>query len=444
MASQATEHPIWKIAFEAVTDWSTEPIASGGFGEVFTASYYGTRVAAKRLHSRFNDQALVYFEREIGIWHRLSHPHILPLLGACDKDASGKSIHPFMVSPFMPNDTLLKFVSDPSNPRSVEEKLRLLYQVAAGMSYLHGNRVVHGDLKAVNVLLDASFNSVSSSSGGTPGYMAPEMLDDEPAGTSKNTDVFAFAMTMYEVLNDGKESWVTKDNAPMKQAQIISQLLQHKRPKQFPGIPDDIWALIDRCWAHEPTDRPSFPDILVALKPYDRPVQPPAFPAADHVAVQASGIDTSRSPPQSSHLDELHFDDIADAPHLSSQLVSRAKRGDPAACLEAAKFISDGLTVRHGDWKLAAQFYKAAADGGLDSATTVGKVFPRILARHSNGPANRLNKEIVTHSSILASSIKTAGASPKTLTPPYSGTASRLTRATNTPSTVSRCLGFDN
>ncbi|KAI9207427.1 kinase-like domain-containing protein, partial [Polychytrium aggregatum] len=279
----ASDAQSWFIPNDAVTDWSTKPIASGGFGEVFTASYYGTRVAAKRLHSRFNDQALVYFEREIGIWHRLSHPHILPLLGACDKDASGKSIHPFMVSPFMPNDTLLKFVSDPSNPRSVKEKLRLLYQVAAGMSYLHGNRVVHGDLKAVNVLLDASFNSVitdfglsrtkhtsasaarvkgSSSSGGTPGYMAPEMLDDEPAGSSKNTDVFAFAMTMYEVLNDGKESWITKDNAPMKQAQIISQLLQHKRPKQFPGIPDDIWALIDRCWAHEPTDRPSFPDIL--------------------------------------------------------------------------------------------------------------------------------------------------------------------------------------
>ncbi|KAI9206257.1 kinase-like domain-containing protein [Polychytrium aggregatum] len=65
-----------------------------------------------------------------------------------------------MVSPFLPNGTLLKYVSDASNPRSVEEKLRLLYQVAAGMSYLHGNNIVHGDLKAENILLDSSFNSV--------------------------------------------------------------------------------------------------------------------------------------------------------------------------------------------------------------------------------------------------------------------------------------------
>ncbi|KAI9209037.1 kinase-like domain-containing protein, partial [Polychytrium aggregatum] len=227
-----------------------------------------------------------YFAREIGIWHGLSHPHILPLLGACDKDHNGRSIRPFMVSPFMPNGTLLKFVSDTSNPRSVEEKLRLLYQVAAGMSYLHGKNIVHGDLKAANVLLDESYRAIVTDfglsrtkhtsasaarvhstdiSGGTHGYMAPEMLDEEPAGSSKKSDVFAFAITMYEVLNNGRV-WITKQNSPMKHIQIISQVLQNRRPKRFDGIPDGIWALIERCWAQDPAARPTFPDILAVLQ----------------------------------------------------------------------------------------------------------------------------------------------------------------------------------
>ncbi|KAI9193056.1 kinase-like domain-containing protein, partial [Polychytrium aggregatum] len=292
MTSRATvrpapERPSWFIPDDAVTDWSQEHVAVGGYGEVFTAFYYGSKVAVKRLHAHFDDDALTYFAREIGVWHRLSHPYILPLLGACDKDTRGKFIRPFMVSPFMPNGTLLKYVSDPNNPRSTEEKLRLLYQVAAGVAYLHGNSIIHADLKAANVLLDSSFNAVltdfglsrtkrtsesaarartSAFEGGTQGYMAPEMLDgDEPAGNSKLTDVFAFAVTIYEVINNGKV-WITKDNTPMQPFQIGFQICSGKRPKRFDGIPDDIWDLIERCWAQSPSDRPSFAEILVALQ----------------------------------------------------------------------------------------------------------------------------------------------------------------------------------
>ncbi|KAI9209528.1 kinase-like domain-containing protein, partial [Polychytrium aggregatum] len=282
----APDPPSWYLSPSDITDRSANPIGRGGFGEVFTGTYFGSNVAIKQLLGTCNNRELADYNHEIDIWQKLSHPNILPLLGACDKDEDGNPIPPFMVSPFMPNGTLRNHVANNDVP--LEEKLRLLFQAASGMAYLHGRRIIHGDLKAANVLLDASFNAVvtdfgmsrtkhtsaslnpnksNSLNGGTEGYMAPEMLDeDDPSGTTMKTDVYAFAITMYEVLNDAKPVWASRDGHPMKPFQILSQLLQRKRPKRLDGITDDIWALIERCWAHNPSDRLSFREILAALQ----------------------------------------------------------------------------------------------------------------------------------------------------------------------------------
>ncbi|KAI9209136.1 kinase-like domain-containing protein, partial [Polychytrium aggregatum] len=272
----------WYIPEDAITDWSATPLATGGFGEVYTASYYGAPVAVKQLFCGYNQSELVDFGREIGIWHKLNHPHVLPLLGACDT-----AVRPFMVSPLMPNGTLHSYISGTANPRPLGEKIRLLYQVASGMTYLHGKNIVHGDLKSLNVLLDGSFNAVvtdfgmsrtkhtsatanrtrrDQSTGGTLDYMAPEMLDDEqPTGSSRATDVYAFGITMYVVLNNGKPIWVTVDDQPMRPTAIERQVLKGNRPNRFEGVPNDIRALIERCWHQDPAQRPKFVDILASL-----------------------------------------------------------------------------------------------------------------------------------------------------------------------------------
>ncbi|KAI9203820.1 kinase-like domain-containing protein [Polychytrium aggregatum] len=272
----------WYIPEDAITDWSANPLAAGGFGEVFTASYYGAPVAVKQLYRGYNQNELADFGREIGIWHKLTHPHVLPLLGACDTTAK-----PFMVSPFMPNGTLHSHFSA-TEPRPYGEKIRLLYQVASGMAYLHGNNIVHGDLKSLNVLLDGSSNAVVTDfgmartkytsatanrtrrdqpTGGTLDYMAPEMLDDDdPMGSSITTDIYAFGITMYEVLNDCKPIWVTADGQPMRPTAIERQVLRGNRPKRLDDIPDDIRALIERCWHQDPAMRPKFPEILAILR----------------------------------------------------------------------------------------------------------------------------------------------------------------------------------
>jgi serine/threonine-protein kinase ULK/ATG1 len=112
--------------------------------------------------------------------------------------------------------------------------IRYLRDVVAGMAYLHSFRVLHGDLKSVNVLVDrgvakiADFglarvrnhvsNTTSVGTGdikGTPLYMAPEVWDGEKLMAP--ADVYAFAILMFEVTDEGNFPW-----AGLNQRQVRS------------------------------------------------------------------------------------------------------------------------------------------------------------------------------------------------------------------------------
>ncbi|KAI9205046.1 kinase-like domain-containing protein, partial [Polychytrium aggregatum] len=223
----------WYIAPSDITDRSANPIGRGGLDSVFTGTYLGSKVAIKQLLDTCSTHQLNEYHHDIDLWQKLSHPNVLSLLGACDRDDDGNPIPPFMVSPFMPNGTLRDHVSDPATPVSLGEKLRLLRQVAAGMVYLHEHNVAHGDLKAANVLLDGGVNAVISDFGlsrikhtsvsidshaaksqtdGSLDNRTPKTLADErPAESSRAADIHAFGILMYEVLNDGKPVWATGD-----------------------------------------------------------------------------------------------------------------------------------------------------------------------------------------------------------------------------------------
>ncbi|RKO88191.1 kinase-like domain-containing protein [Blyttiomyces helicus] len=203
----------WTITSWEVTDG--EVIARGGFGEVARGKWLGhTEVAIKRLFVRLDTARLREdFLREVRVWYPLRHPNVLPLLGAC-----ATAERPFMISPFMSRGHALQYIEKTDDR---VEALRILYQISQGMQYLHSRRIVHGDLKAVNVLIDEHGKAYVSDFGftvlkkvsatrkttatasltGTLRWMAPERLMGgklEPP-----VDVYAFAMTCYEILSGG-------------------------------------------------------------------------------------------------------------------------------------------------------------------------------------------------------------------------------------------------
>ncbi|XP_048325071.2 L-type lectin-domain containing receptor kinase SIT1-like [Ziziphus jujuba] len=192
----------------------TELLGAGGFGKVYrgTLPTSDVQVAVKRV-SHDSKQGMKEFVAEIASMRRLRHRNLVQLLGYCRR--KGELL---LVYDYMPSGSLDKFLFSNEKPAlSWFHRFQVLKGVASALLYLHEEWeqvVLHRDVKASNVLLDADFNGRLGDFGlarlydhgthlqtthvvGTVGYLAPELTKTGKAST--RTDVFAFGALMLEV-----------------------------------------------------------------------------------------------------------------------------------------------------------------------------------------------------------------------------------------------------
>ncbi|XP_059430952.1 probable L-type lectin-domain containing receptor kinase I.6 [Corylus avellana] len=192
----------------------TEVLGEGGFGKVYRGILPSSNIliAVKRI-SHDSRQGMKEFVAEIVSMGRLRHRNLVQLLGYCRR--RGELL---LVYDYMPNGSLDKFLYSNENPNlNWVKRFRIIRGVASGLLYLHEEWeqvVLHRDVKASNVLLDAELNGRLGDFGlarlydhgtnpqtthlvGTVGYLAPELTKIGKATTG--TDVFAFGAFMLEV-----------------------------------------------------------------------------------------------------------------------------------------------------------------------------------------------------------------------------------------------------
>ncbi|KIK65971.1 hypothetical protein GYMLUDRAFT_158179, partial [Collybiopsis luxurians FD-317 M1] len=141
------------------------------------------------------------------------HPNILSLYGACLE-----ATVPFLVMQYCRFGNLSHYLIE--NPDA--NRLDMVYDIVAGMTYLHGKNIIHADLKGVNILVDDKHHALVTDFGlssvidgirsrsmqsttpstraaqiGTLRWMAPECLDGMKP--SKASDIYSLAMTIWEV-----------------------------------------------------------------------------------------------------------------------------------------------------------------------------------------------------------------------------------------------------
>ena len=195
-----------------------------------------------------------------------------------------------LVVEFCAGGDLRSAIDAPDYAERVDEprRRRWLSDVALGMAYLYDMGVEHRDLKTLNVLLDGprdrckvtdfglskseelntALTMATQQAGaakGTPAYMAPELLESNTF--TEKTDVYAFAIVIWEVLT-GEFPWQGLN--PM---QIGMQVMVKKaRPPVPANAPQDLVALLQRCWAHDAARRPTFEAIKSWLADASHPM----------------------------------------------------------------------------------------------------------------------------------------------------------------------------
>jgi len=183
-------------------------------------------------------------------------------------------------------------------PFSISEATHIILQVAEGIFFLHEKKIVHRDLKPQNILVrylkanranleylqvkvadfglsrtrEMSTTASITANQGTSRWMAPEVIkyannNDEIELSKRDkrnhpfkVDVFSFGMLCYKVLS-GKEPF--SESMPRV---ANEKILAGERPHLPNQCPERLRTLIQNCWSHDPSKRPSFDDICSELR----------------------------------------------------------------------------------------------------------------------------------------------------------------------------------
>ncbi|XP_006346248.1 probable L-type lectin-domain containing receptor kinase S.7 [Solanum tuberosum] len=194
---------------------SSRIIGNGAFGTVYKAFFMESSSIAAVKRSKHSHESKTEFGAELSIIACLRHKNLVQLQGWCIE--KGELL---LVYDYMPNGSLDKVLyqeSEHGNPLKWPYRYNIAVGLASVLTYLHQEceqQVIHRDIKASNIMLDASYNArlgdfglarlmdhdkspVSTLTAGTMGYLAPEYLQYGKA--TEKTDVFSYGVVILEV-----------------------------------------------------------------------------------------------------------------------------------------------------------------------------------------------------------------------------------------------------
>ncbi|KAG9005096.1 hypothetical protein FRB93_009966 [Tulasnella sp. JGI-2019a] len=205
------------------------------------------------------------------------HKNVVPVLGYTTAFSDYRIA---LVMPWYGNGTLDMYIR--GNPEA--DKHQLLLDVSQGLAYLHSldPPFVHGALElslifvsnegtalvggldyaeALRSMAEVGYGDVTPRSGGDLGRIAPEIFEDLPA--SPASDVYTLAMLGLQIQSGKRPFYSMRRRALV----VIKHVAEGGRPLRpdHPGIGDASWALFERCWAKDPTARPTAQDVLREL-----------------------------------------------------------------------------------------------------------------------------------------------------------------------------------
>ncbi|KXN84003.1 RGS domain-containing serine/threonine-protein kinase A [Leucoagaricus sp. SymC.cos] len=250
------------------------------FGKhICKGTYNGQNVCVKLAFSigasQSREDLLKVHAKEAILASLVLHDNILPIHGVFLPRDPTLSHNVCIISPWMENGDLLKYLENNSGNVSELERSLFMLDIISGLAYLHGLDIIHGNLRAKNVLIStekrvlltdfgASRVSNASRTGtaiGKSNWTALEVLNGGQA--TKGSDIWSYACTGYEVITGGTIPFFSF----MKVVPLKEQLAKGAIPGKPDEVKDDdpIWKQLKHCWQKEPNKQPAASKIYATL-----------------------------------------------------------------------------------------------------------------------------------------------------------------------------------
>ncbi|MFC6288377.1 serine/threonine-protein kinase [Nocardioides sp. GCM10027113] len=314
-------------------------LGEGGMGVVHLARRPGGQPVALKVlrpHIVGDDEARRRLEREVGSLSRIHSPWVAEIV---DSDPWGEV--PYVATRYVPGLSLHEVVAE-DGPLQGADLRRLAHGLAEGIASVHEVGVLHRDVKPSNVLMegrtpiliDFGLARVADDPRlthtgwllGTPGYLAPEILQGEDA--SEASDLHSWAATV---------AYAGTGRAPFGRGPSMAIMDRVRRgDHDLTGLPAPLQDVLGAALDPDPANRPAMPELLAWLRDPRGAVLPVGPGADEHTVALAPAPDDLHEEPSRTRLLDPHGwdpdgvdadDPWADPEPARVPLVERARRG---------------------------------------------------------------------------------------------------------------------
>jgi len=292
LCEHSTQTPLfWEVDVTEVDIDESKSIPTR-FGIIYKGRWRHLEVAVKVISW---DQAIYSsLLREVGTLSGIRHPNIVQFLGACIRPPSF-----LILTQYLKRGSLARVLYDPSFKHYHSEPFsdlmirKIASDICKAMVYLHLSQIIHGNLRLTNIMVvsfdpadqvivqvaEVGMNLLTAFRTKQPSfndrdtlcYLAPELLKSDKC--SFPVDVYAFGVCLYEIIT----RCVPFGDLPLEVQSLQNAIIEESRPDLPQGSPisTDLLSIAKSCWAANPTDRPTFPNLLGSFQ------SNPLFPFAD-------------------------------------------------------------------------------------------------------------------------------------------------------------------
>ena len=203
----------------------------------------------------------------------MRHTNLIRTMGGFIRETPRREL--ITVFELLENGTVRDYIEE-KGAVTLDVAIGMLEDASRGLAHLHEKNICHRNLRASSLYVTfksgkiivqlGEFSRAPRSSSDEPNWLAPELLkkngEDTYGAAEKETDVYAFGCTTYELLSDGKIPWAGVDAGA-----VVEMVLKGERPvidKKKPGS-EGIIGVMEDCMAEEAEYRPVMEELVPQL-----------------------------------------------------------------------------------------------------------------------------------------------------------------------------------